>query len=59
MNILSPRRTAMEATVLIWIAAVFGATGMAMRLFRAYGEELLEFAKWLRAFVDQMRALWR
>lgn len=49
----------MEAIVLLWIAAILGAISTVMRLARAYGDEMLDFAKWLRTFLDQMRSLWR
>ena len=49
----------MEGPILLWIAAILGAISTVLRLIRAYGDELLDYAKWFRTFIDQMRAIWR
>jgi hypothetical protein len=46
-----------EASAILWIAAILGAVSVAMRLIRAYGDEMLDFAKWARTFVEEIRKL--
>lgn len=47
----------MEAAILLWLAVALGLMGTGMRLLRAYGDEFIEFAKWLRVFLDELRKL--
>jgi len=49
----------MENQILLWIAAALGAVGIGCRMLRAWGDELLSFARWAREFIDQLRNIIR
>jgi hypothetical protein len=49
----------METPEMLGLAGALGALGIGMRLIRTYGDEIVEFTRWLRTFVDRMRAALR
>ena len=46
-----------EALAIVAIAGALGIASTVLRLVRVYGEEFLEFGKWLKAFLVEVRKL--
>jgi len=46
-----------EVLIVVGITSILGLTGTVLRVMRSYGDEFLEFAKWFKTFVSEMRKL--
>ena len=47
----------LENNIALWIAGTLGIVSVSMRLVRVYGDEMIEFGRWLKNFIAELRKL--